>query len=310
MLRTTTSDPAGTTGLDPCIFRTRELGSQGWTRSAIELAVRSGRLIRVRRGVFASADAPPEMAKAASLGGRLTCVSLLRLVGVFVLDDRRLHCHMPPNAARLPRRGPQEVAHWRDLSGPALGTHAVGLRDAILQSVLCQSPRATIATLDSLLHLGLIDLEALRDIFAELPARCGVLLRLVDGRAESGPETLVRLILRGLDCSVELQVWIDDVGRVDFLVDGWLIIECDSRAHHGGWEQQVRDRERDLEAAARGYVTVRVIASDAFERQDWLRRQLQRVIAHRPSYSPRTTQAPHRRTGETRRIEARIRDVA
>lgn len=162
----------------------------------------------------------------------------------------------------------------------APGSHAVALRDAVLQSVLCQSPRATVATLDNLLHLGLVDTESLQEIFTELPARCRILLGLVDGRAESGSETLVRLILRSLDCTAELQVRIEDVGRVDFVVDGWLIIECDSRAHHGGWEQQVRDRARDLEAAVRGYVTVRVIAADAFERPEWLRLQFQRILAH------------------------------
>jgi very-short-patch-repair endonuclease len=40
------------------------------------------------------------------------------------------------------------------------------------------------------------------------------------------------------------------VGRVDFLVEGWLIIECDSKAHHEGWDKQRRDRRRDLAAAA------------------------------------------------------------
>lgn len=52
------------------------------------------------------------------------------------------------------------------------------------------------------------------------------------------------------------------VGRVDFVVDGWLIVECDSFAHHSDWEAQRRDRRRDQAAAALGYATYRPIAED------------------------------------------------
>ena len=72
----------------------------------------------------------------------------------------------------------------------------------------------------------------------------------------------MRLILRSLGLAVEIQVTIDGVGRVDMVVDGWLIIECDSRAHHEGWDAQQRDRRRDLAAAALGYTTIRPLAED------------------------------------------------
>ena len=60
----------------------------------------------------------------------------------------------------------------------------------------------------------------------------------------------------------DLQVEIDGVGRVDLVVDGWLVVECDSRAHHRTPEAQLRDRARDRAAAARGYVTLRLLAED------------------------------------------------
>jgi very-short-patch-repair endonuclease len=43
-----------------------------------------------------------------------------------------------------------------------------------------------------------------------------------------------------------------------------LIIECDSEAHHGGWDARRRDLRRDQEAAALGYHTFRPIAEDIF----------------------------------------------
>lgn len=85
------------------------------------------------------------------------------------------------------------------------------------------------------------------------------------------PETLLRLILRSLNCAIEVQVDIDGVGRVDFLIDGWLIIECDSRAFHSDWAAQRRDRRRDQAAAARGYVTFRPIAEDVMGAPDKVR---------------------------------------
>ena len=53
---------------------------------------------------------------------------------------------------------------------------------------------AAIATIDSALHLRLIDEDDLDEIFSHVSPRRRVLRRFVDGRAESGTETLVRLI--------------------------------------------------------------------------------------------------------------------
>lgn len=93
----------------------------------------------------------------------------------------------------------------------------------------------------------------------------------------------MRLLLRGLGCTVDLQVSIPGVGRVDFVVDGWLIIECDSEAHHAGWAAHKRDRRRDLAAAALGYTTIRPIAEDILYRREEILAQLRRVLANGPT---------------------------
>lgn len=142
---------------------------------------------------------------------------------------------------------------------------------AIVAAVRCQEPRAAVASLDSAWHLGHIDEVSIAEIFRRLPRRHRGLRALIDRSAESGPETLMRLILRSLGCAFETQVWIATVGRVDFVVEGWLIIECDSRAHHEGWEAQKRDRRRDLAAAALGYATVRPLAEDIQYHRDQVR---------------------------------------
>ena len=118
--------------------------------------------------------------------------------------------------------------------------------------------------LDNALYQCLIDEADLGDLFAGLPSKYAALRPLLDGRAEAGSESIARLLLKNLGCSVQVQVQIDGVGRVDLLIDGWIVVECDSRAHHAGWEAQERDRLRDLLLAERGYVVIRPTASMIF----------------------------------------------
>jgi very-short-patch-repair endonuclease len=261
-------------------FLTRaDLLHAGYTRRSIQAAVRRGELVHVRRDRYLAADADEKFARAVRVGGRLTCLSLLSLLGVFVLENRRLHVHVHPTASRL--RSPQNrekrlsarprtrlVLHWTKLIEVAGSSSAVSVLDALAHSVLCQPPRAAVATLDSALNRGLISSIQLAELFAALPARFGMLAGLVDGRAESGPETLVRLMARMLGCEIQLQVEFEDIGRVDLVLDGWLVVECDSEQFHATWAAQVRDRKRDLALAALGYATLRLPAATIMYQPD------------------------------------------
>lgn len=157
----------------------------------------------------------------------------------------------------------------------------MGIRSALACAVQCQPPRAAVATLDSALHGGVIREEDLGDIFAALPGKYRVLRPLVDGRAETGSETIARLLMRGLGVHVEIQKVIEGVGRVDLVLDGWLVIECDSRTHHGGWVAQERDRQRDLALAEHGYVCIRPTARMIFSDPDQLLRSVRGLLQRR-----------------------------
>lgn len=244
----------------------------GWTDRRIRLAVAEGRLLRLRDGVLCDPAVPSDCADAGRAGGRLTCLSELSRLGVFVLEARRLHVHVDPTASRLRDPRPGIRRHWAALRRtPHPLALTVEVFDALLHSVRCQPARAVVATIDSALHLGLLHPDDLDELFDALPRRHRRLRRLIDARAESGPESLMRLILRSIGCSFEPQVQVPGVGRVDFLVDGWLIVECDSRGFHAGWEQQRLDRRRDQIAAARGHATYRPIAEDIMWHRDDVR---------------------------------------
>lgn len=271
------------------VVRTRsELLSSGMSPKDITSAVRAGVLMRLRRDRYAAVDVDDDVAEAVRIGGRLSCLSLLKAIGVFVLRCDSLHVHVRPGTSRIRRPlSTDTVLHWDVWSGREGSLHVVALLDAIRHSVRCQVPRAAVATLDSLLHHGLVTRRQMESVFEAMPARFGVLMALVDPSAESGPETFMRLILRGLGVAYETQVEIPGVGRVDFVVDGWLIIECDSKEFHEGWDKQIEDRARDIAAARRGYVTIRPIANDLMHDAANVRSSVAEVLgALRPRLAP------------------------
>ena len=266
----------------PRFLRTSDLRAEGLSWRGVAAAVAAGALIRLRQGAYCPVGTPEECVAAGQLRGRLTCVSELRRRGVFVRDRSMVHVHVSPTAARLPARPAGARVHRRRLHRtPHPRALSVELLDALHDAVTCQDPRAAIATLDSALHLGLVDVDDLDELFAGLPRRYRRLRRLLDARAESGPETLVRLMLRGLGCRYEPQVVIVGVGRVDFLVDGWLIVECDSAQFHAGWAEQRNDRRRDAAAAAQGFLVLRLIAEDIMWRPEVVLAALRGALAGR-----------------------------
>lgn len=247
----------------PVVFSRMDLISRGLRGRDITRALKLGKLTRLRRDRYALPALDEGVAEAVRVGGRLSCLSLLHLIGVFVHVCNGLHVHVIPGTSRIrPPLSEATVLHWSSWSRQPGPRHVVPLVDAVSQAIRCQSPRAAIATLDSVLHHGLLTRADLSSIFARLPARYRSLLALVDASAASGPETFMRLILRGLGARFETQVLIPRVGYVDFVVNGWLIIECDSRKFHEGWQKQVEDRRRDIAAARQGYVTIRPLAAD------------------------------------------------
>jgi hypothetical protein len=218
------------------------------------------------------------------------------MLEVFVLTNTRLHVHLDRRMSRM--RAPHDSSqrlnldqlhrtrlHWFSPWQPAEAATCVSILLALAHAVVCQPPRAAIASIDSALNKGLIREEHVATIFGALPAKYRVLARLVDGRAQSGPETLVRLMLIGLGCVVDLQVRFEGVGFVDIVADGWLVVECDSRQHHSSWEQQVKDYTRDLKLAQRGSSVLRLTARDIMEHPEEVLAALRGLIEAR---SPRT----------------------
>ena len=185
-----------------------------------------------------------------------------------MMPDDRLHVAVPPNAARL--RSPDSRALQLDLASESIAVHwrqfawappAHACRDTVMAAIghliLCQSRVSAIATIDSALNSRILSRAQLRFILDHLPASYAAIESLVDGRAQSGLETLARLRLGSRRVQVRIQVEIAGVGRVDALIGDRLILELDSRSHHLGANYE-KDRTRDLRAIERGYIVLRV----------------------------------------------------
>jgi very-short-patch-repair endonuclease len=82
------------------------------------------------------------------------------------------------------------------------------------------------------------------------------LIELADPRAESGLESIVRLLVMDLGFQVRIQVPFAGVGRVDLLVEDRVIVETDGDEFHDE-KVTTKDRRRDAALVARGYTVLR-----------------------------------------------------
>lgn len=127
------------------------------------------------------------------------------------------------------------------------------MQDALVQHARFACEADAIASIDSALNKRLLTQRGLTDIFEVLPRRLRRLRHRVDGSADSGLETLFRLAAQAQGWRVETQVRIPGVGRVDLLIDGWLVVELDGAAWHDDDASQERDRRRDADLILLGY---------------------------------------------------------
>jgi hypothetical protein len=209
--------------------------------------------------------------RAVALGGRLGGASALESFGVWAGHRPGLVVAVLPGASRLPPLSPGESRLWAADRFPTESDRVfrVSLRDAIIQHARVAIRAELIATVDSALHHGLLGEFELAELLAALPERVRPSRRELDAASMAGTESLLRVDLRAQGYRVETQASIRKVGQVDLLVDGWYIVECDSREFHDGDAQQTADRRRDGEATLARYGSARFTYSQVMFRRDW-----------------------------------------
>jgi hypothetical protein len=100
----------------------------------IDMSLYYGKILRVRRGWYASVNAPAAALRALRVGGRLACVSALAWYDGELVEEP-IHVLVRRGASRL---GPGAVVHWtrRELGGSRL---MVDEQVASVQAATCRA---------------------------------------------------------------------------------------------------------------------------------------------------------------------------
>lgn len=267
---------------------TAQLSAVGADELEVARHVRSGELVRLRRGLFADGDrwreATPEQRLVARVRAELherpgaaashACAAAahgLPLWGTGLRVD--IVCSTPRRRMR---------------SGVCLHPWPKGVEVAFVEGAACVPPAFAVAQvalehghvpglvcLDAALHAGRVtseDVAGAVEVLAPTRSSCRRLDAVVaaaDPACESVGETRTRVLLADLGFEVRSQVRISDdrglVGRVDFLVGERVVVEFDGMVKYGGAEgrralQAEKAREDRLRDA--GYVVVRLVWAD------------------------------------------------
>jgi very-short-patch-repair endonuclease len=146
-----------------------------------------------------------------------------------------------------------------------------------------------VVILDSALRRGWVKLADLRAAADSARGHGSAALRRAVAHADalsgSALESALRPLLGLLDATMETQVRIRGVpgGPVDFVLNGWLVVETDGFEHHSGRAEYRKDRERSNALAVRGYTLLRFTYEDVAARPWWVLAQVQAVLARGPA---------------------------
>lgn len=264
---------------------------RGWSRRGLREAVHLGLLLRVRKGHYAVVDLDPMALMAFRVGGRLAGSSALRAHGIWVANTAAaLSVAVPANAHGLrqpddPRSpllpGSVRISWDAKGTGPEPETAA-----AALMRIAGSVPAAVLfACFESAIRGGHLTRHAADRLRARFIRSVSPHFAHADGVAESGAESLLKFWLIEQGIAFRQQVRIAGVGRVDFVLGRWQIVEVDGAGFHSSPEEFERDRRRDVVASALGYRTIRCSAKLA-EREPELLRSAIRAAARRGDIRP------------------------
>ena len=152
----------------------------------------------------------------------------------------------------------------RRAGGPVTGR--LDLVETLVSVALCAPLHVAVSLVDQVLADDPASSQTLRAADGRHDGRWRQVLELADRRAGSAMESQARvhlvLAFAPLGVVVEPQVRLKGVGRVDLLVDGWLVVETDGFTFHSDRESYREDRRRNGVLSRHGYVWLRPTYED------------------------------------------------
>ena len=233
------------------VARTRTLIEAGYTKRDIASIALDFK--KPARGIIALPGCNPDFLFALLHNGLLTCGSAAEFYGLWIRARparRHLACAHSRSAAF--------VAHRTRRFPPHGLLPVASIEDTVLHALGCLDVPQAVSVAESALLAGRIDADMLRACLrGSRSARAREALARVDLTAESEPEVEARLLFQAQGWVVEAQARIPGVGRVDFLIEGRVIVEIDGHAYHSTRERFIEDRRRHNTATLRGLPTLR-----------------------------------------------------
>jgi very-short-patch-repair endonuclease len=227
--------------------------------------------------MYADRRLHPQLARAAQLGGAVSCISALHLFGVWAPPGHGLHVRLHSDAHVRSAKGVRRI-HRR---GSAPGSSPIDTPLRALEIALtCVDDLTAVILIDSAMHSGLVSRAELEPLLAGTN-RGRRLGSRVDSRAESGTETIVRVRLRARGVRLRTQVPIAGIGRVDLLVGDRLVIEVDGETWHDRESTFESDRARDSALVTRGYIVLRYSYRRVMDDWDNVEREILSLVRRR-----------------------------
>ncbi|KAB1664053.1 endonuclease domain-containing protein [Pseudoclavibacter sp. CFCC 13611] len=243
------------------VCTTATLARAGISRWQIRSLHADGTLTTVRTGWHAERNAESAVLAAVQAGGVLSGLHRLKLLA----DGIWLPPNSPPHMyTHHPAHAQGWVGHrWPRLCSPDVQFGVVPTIIALRHGLSDQPLEQAVAVVDSPARFCTLakpqrNRQSLTlsptDLFAEL-SRTPFGRRVIaysDSAAESGLESIVRVLLTLAGHHVETQVVIARSQRIDLVVDEILAIEVDGRTHDGH-QRTLQDRAKEADIRAAGY---------------------------------------------------------
>ena len=200
----------------------------------------------------------------------ISCVSAAQIYELPILMEERpqkTHLSVSYNRGMHPsklRRFDDVCVHREQfLSDEERRTHVASIGTVLERVLICMPLKVSLPMLDAARNRGLYDVSTLTipPTGSRLPHLREALSLSLD-RARSILETVARLQLIDMGLTPQVGVWIEEVGEVDMIILGFIVIEVDGWAFHSSKEQREKDLKRDRELLRRGFIVLRFTYDD------------------------------------------------
>ena len=258
------------------VARTGQLLAAGFSRT--EIARLAAVVRQPRRGVLVLPDCRPELEAAIRHNARVTCASAAGHYGLWLRDPPAQHhlaCNHGHGAGFVRHRTVRFDGH------PTLALAAV--EDVVLHAMSCLALPASAAIATSAMRLHGVPLELLKaQLTADRSGQVRKALHQLDLRAESIVEVDTQYLFRTHGIGYDAQVYLPGIGRVDFLLVGFLILEVDGSAFHSSREAMRRDLGRNNASTLRGFAVLHYMPEHIWFEPERVLAEIREVLGTHP----------------------------